>query len=478
MKHRAIILCSCFCLTLASVLLFSCRKDPKFITDESAKLRFSTDTVMFDTVFTTIGSSTRKLMVYNPHDESIKISKIALEGGSASQYMINIDGEDKTSVYDKVIDSKDSIFIFVKVRINPDDSNAPFFVEDAITFETNGNHQDVKLLACGQNANYILPDVFGENFNYRRVEGVWTNERPYVIYDYAVVDSATTLVIEEGCRLYFHKNARLWVYEGTLHVNGTPENKVTFQSDRLEEYFRNLPGQWDGVILYNAVGCTIQNAEIRNAISGVQCDGFGNAEAPTVQIVNTKIENMSVGGIAGNGTIIAGANILIDKCYEYAMALCGGIFNFQHVTIGNLISTSDKPSVMLQNYFTQYELSGDDIIEHKIPVTPTLISFENSIVWGSAKEEISTKYIEGYDFDWSFDHCWLRTERDLNGQSFTTCWANEDPLFIDWEAYDYKLDTLSPALDKGKSLPNIQVDIENSPRSSENPDLGAYEMPY
>ncbi|MDR0363959.1 MAG: hypothetical protein LBH92_02940 [Bacteroidales bacterium] len=480
MKYRKTILFFCFWATLVTVIFTSsCRKDPAFNTDGGVKLAFSTDTVLFDTVFTTIGSSTRKLMVYNPYDEAVKISKIALAGGSSSPYMINIDGEYSTAIYDKAIEPKDSIYIFVKVRINPDDSNNPFFVQDSIIFNTNNNYQDVKLVACGQNANYILPDVFGQSFNYRRVEGVWTSERPYVIYDYAVIDSATTLVIEEGCQLYFHKNARLWVYEGTLHVNGTPENKIVFQSDRREQEFKNLPGQWDGILITNALNCFIQNAEIRNAISGIQCDGFvASSEAPTLQIINTKIENMSTGGIAGNGTYIVGANILIDKCYEYAMALCGGIFGFQHVTIANFVSTAEKPSMILQNYFEQYEGFGETIIVHKIPVAPTLISFENSIAWGKTKEEIVTKYLEGYDFNWSFDHSLLQTQRNLNESNFITCWANEDPLFVNWEEYDYKLDTLSPALDRGKPLPNIQTDINGFLRNPQHPDLGAYEMTY
>ena len=47
------------------------------------KLEFSLDTLRFDTVFTERGSATRILKVYNPNDESVRISRIALERGEA-----------------------------------------------------------------------------------------------------------------------------------------------------------------------------------------------------------------------------------------------------------------------------------------------------------------------------------------------------------------------------------------------------------
>ncbi len=45
------------------------------------------------------------------------------------------------------------------MNINPGDADLPFIVTDSIVFETNGNIQDVDLVAWGgQNANFILWD--------------------------------------------------------------------------------------------------------------------------------------------------------------------------------------------------------------------------------------------------------------------------------------------------------------------------------
>ena len=59
--------------------LSSCYKE-KLTTNPEDKLTFSTDTLSFDTVLTSISTVTRYFKVYNPHDLSIEISEIRLEG--------------------------------------------------------------------------------------------------------------------------------------------------------------------------------------------------------------------------------------------------------------------------------------------------------------------------------------------------------------------------------------------------------------
>ena len=68
----------------------------------------------------------------------------------------------------------------------------------------------------------------------------WENDKPHVIYGYAVVDPEQTLIINEGCNVYLHKNSGILVGNpfsdqsgGSIKVNGTLGNEVTFQGDRL-----------------------------------------------------------------------------------------------------------------------------------------------------------------------------------------------------------------------------------------------------
>src|SRR3989304_7063497 len=90
--------------------ILSCKKDA-IITDPSAKLEFSTDTVIFDTVFTTIGSTTHFLKVYNRNNKKIIISSIWLAGGNSSRFRMNVDGMPATYVTDIEIPKKDSLYI-------------------------------------------------------------------------------------------------------------------------------------------------------------------------------------------------------------------------------------------------------------------------------------------------------------------------------------------------------------------------------
>ena len=124
-------------LTIIMIVSFaSCKKDILYSNDDSLKLSFSSDTVTFDTVFTTIGSSTRQLMIYNNNNENLIINSVRLAGGASSQFSINLDGESGYDFSNVEIYAQDSLFLFVRVTINPNNDNNPFFVEDQLIFET------------------------------------------------------------------------------------------------------------------------------------------------------------------------------------------------------------------------------------------------------------------------------------------------------------------------------------------------------
>jgi hypothetical protein len=154
------------------------------------------------------------------------------------------------------------------------------------------------------------------------------------------------------------------------------------------------------------------------------------------------------------------------------MALSGGYFNFHHVTIGNYKSTDNKSSLAIANAFT------DPRTEIPITVDPTEISFVNSIIWGTIDEELKIGSAGTGKFSWKFDHCLLKTKKNTSDENyFSNCIINKDPKFVDYEKYNYKLDTLSPALKQG-IYREIATDIDGNPRNIEKPDLGAYQMPY
>jgi hypothetical protein len=243
---------------LSVILLFSaCKKEDDFIDDSSAKLSFSADSLLFDTVFTTLGSVTKQIKIYNTNNKSIRISSIKLGNGQNSMFRINIDGNPSYQLDNVEIAANDSMYIFVKLTINPNNQNNPLIVTDSIIFTTNGNIQDVNLVAWGQDAYYHVPNkkiIFSDGsflqYSFAGCNLPWPNDKPHVIYGYCVVDSDSTLIIQEGTKIHLAPNAVLWVLDqATLKVNGTLNNKVFFQGSRLDSYYKNLPGQWGKIWL-------------------------------------------------------------------------------------------------------------------------------------------------------------------------------------------------------------------------------------
>lgn len=463
-------------------LFIQCRKDPAITTDPAAILGFSNDSIIFDTVFTTVGSVTANLRVYNKNAERIRISDIYLAGGASSTYEINIDGEPAINVKDIEIDSGDSIFIFVRVTVNPNNINSPFVLEDSIMFLTNGNLQAVKLVAWGQNARYIVADTHIEGLpSYKIVAGenetvVWNKELPYVVYGYAVVDSTGLLRIEEGTQIHFHAQSGLWIYKGgCLKVNGTLQEPVVFQGDKLGYDYDEVPGQWDRIwINEGSTDNEIDHAIIKNGFIGIQAETLQEYMYNQLTLTNTVIKNMTGAGIFTRFYLISGFNNVIANCGQYTLALTmGGSYEFAHCTSANFWSESYRPTQSM--VFTNYILDEDD----NPIVFPFISRLGNSIFTGNMTDEFIFDFKEGYEYTWKFENCLLKTTYNTSDTShYMNCLVNEDPLFRDYQNNDYHIDTIiSPVI--GKGLPEISAnfpyDLDGVTRAG-SPDLGAYQF--
>lgn len=463
----------------------SCRKQTQFSDDNSLKVSFSYDTITFDTVFTTIGSSTRHLMIYNNNDENIKINSLRLEGGNQSQFAINVDGVSGYDFSDVEVYAKDSIYVFIRVTVNPNDQNNPFFIEDKLLLDVNGNKQSVTLTAYGQNAVYIVADQQISGFPKFKIiadslqEVHWTSEKPYVVYGYALINSYGTLVIEEGTQVHFHNGGGLWAYsEGQLRVEGTAANPVVFQGDRLEDYYNDEPGQWDRIWLMEAregYGHSINHAIIKNGFIGIQAQTFLKNNMAPLSIQNTKIDNHTGMGIYCNLYNVSASNFVISNCGIYAAALTGGgEYVFTQGTIANYWnkSTRTTPSLLFNNVY-QNPMDGYAYAYN------FFFEMNNCIVYGNREDEFSTDFYPGPDTTYTFNNTLIKTLRK-NGDTFVNfdaCLFNKDPKFVNKE-FDYHLDTLSPAIGLGNpyySIGALQYDLDGIDRGNK-PDAGAYQF--
>ena len=136
--------------TLVSLTLWSCQGDKLYL-GADARVAFSQDTVLFDTVFSTIGSASEAFRIVNDSPGRILLEDITLEDGEDSPFRINVDGLPGPSVGGLELDEGDSLYVFVEVTIDPqNDYDLPFIVKDRIRVTINGFSQYVQLLAWGQ----------------------------------------------------------------------------------------------------------------------------------------------------------------------------------------------------------------------------------------------------------------------------------------------------------------------------------------
>ncbi|WP_210489745.1 hypothetical protein [Rufibacter aurantiacus] len=440
-------------------------RDEEITADAGALLRLEADTVLFDTVFTEVGSVTRRLKVYNPNKNAVRISEIKVGGLATSPYQIFVNGRPGPQLQDVELRGEDSLLVLVQATINPNAQEQPFLVNDSLLFLTNGNQQKVKLVAYGQNATY-----YRHNYNTAPAE-VWSAAKAHVIYDSVTVPAGQTLTIQKGSQIHLHRNAKIKVL-GTLKVEGEPQKRVVFQQVRLEEQYRNAPGQWRGLEFHpSSQGNEINFAELKNAVTGLYLKAEGN-QVPQVTLRNSFLKNMLEIGVLSHGGEVRLENSIITNCAEYAVAgLGGGRYDIIFSTLANYANDFVRfgPSFTFQE---KYEVEGKLIREGSY-----VVNVVNSILWGRQEEELQFGNM-GSGSSRTIRNSFLKTQAYKTEFDKNANQLNVDPQFRDAPKFDFQIIKLSPANAAGTPVPGITVDYENKPRDAQKPDAGALEVDY
>ncbi len=481
--HKVKIISEIPALLILFFFIFSCNPE-KNIQPSEFNLRFSTDTIMFDTVFTGIGTTTRRFTVFNPNHGTVEVKSVRLGKIPNTNFFINVDGIQGPEVRNVRIRAKDSIYVFVEANIDP---NRDKMVEqDSIIFELETARAAVIIIAFGQ-------DVVLLNQTLLQTQTL-SNQKPYLVYNYAIVDKDHTVTVPEGVRFYFHYRSSL-IVNGTLRVEGTVDAPVIFRSDRLEPFYSDKPGQWGawitldngGIYLLGGIHFTtssrnnrIHYAIIENAIKGIQIDSVIGGSEPGLRITNTIIRHHNLAGIVAQTSSIEAHNLVIHNCGSYALALLlGGDYWFNHTTIANYtpFTSRSTPAVYINNYYTY---NGQ---AYAFPLVRCL--FSNSIIHGfysTSRAEVGFDLVSGPTIHYLFDHCILIPGNNIDTSDNThfrnIIVAKQGVGFKDIGKYNFDLDTLSAAKDCG--LPDYAVfaptDIKGRSRfSDQKPDIGAYE---
>lgn len=420
-----------YILLLAMVPWFSisCEKE-NYVAESEVKLQFSADTVAFDTLFTTIGSTTRYVKVYNRSGKDVVISSITLAGGTGSCFRLNVDGDTSLVARNVEILAGDSIFIFIQANLRADTTHAPFIVEDAVLFS---NGQRLPVSAWGRNAVFhrLKPS---DTTWYSVIDCAnWDHTRPHVIIGAAAVLDGSTLTLNAGEELYFANDAML-VFDtnARLVANGSADQPVLFTSLRHDGWYSFLPGQWQCLwFTGGSTGNVINHAVVENGTGGLRAyPGAG------FTVTNTVIRNMSDCALIGQGGSITADNVLVYDCLGSITVLQGGTYSFSHCTFADYwnYSSRQQESVILANYLA--DRNGNLVADH------LQADFTDCIVWGSRESEMLI----------------ASDGEHLDSVTLTRCWVkgvdSADPQFVDPSADDYRLQEGSPAAGKGYQFDN------------------------
>jgi len=462
----------------------ACNNDLNFSDNPNDRLSFSTDTVSFDTVFTAIGSSTRRLMVYNTGKKALNISSVRLANADKTGFHINIDGMGGKSEFSDVeIWAKDSLYVDIEVTVDPTHQDNPVLISDSILFLTNGVTQVVHLLAYGQDVVIWRGKIIEQ-------DTLIIKQKPFLIYDSLMVAPNVTLSVERGVTFYFYDKASLLV-KGNIKTNGTWNEPVVFRGHRSDNLLSDLPydlvpGQWGGIRLFpESFENEFNYAYIRNGAYGILADSsdVSNVSRLKVSLKNSILHNVSGNLISGINYQIRAENCQLSNAGGAIVELIGGDGRFIHCTMANYMSLSARnPAVLvLRNY---------KVFNKKIVVYPIIeATFLNCIIHGSraASGEVALyneddKVPIDAPFNHFFDHCLLGATGEDDENFVATLW-NEKPNFRylnddkDYK-YDFRLDSASVARNYGNKNVALECpfDITGKSRIKEKgPDLGCYE---
>lgn len=449
------------------------------------RLSFSCDTLRFDTVISEQGSSTLELLVYNRNKSAVLIDHVSLDNGDA--FRVNIDGEqDLERLRNIQINGGDSIFVFVRFsRKEPMGANTPVLVEDRLHFHL-ANHavQDVLIEAYGQDVTRIgHPGCGRTQFS----DCTFTGDNPYLIYDTVVVGG--TLTMEAGATLYMHNGACIFAL-GDVSAKGTANQPVVLRGDRLDRLFDSVPyryagGSWNGLYLQaeKPQNYVLEYVDILSGNIGLYAYSTCTGTLPSLRMDGCRIHNHTLYGLVLQHIDALVTNTEISNCASYCIYCDGGRHDFVHTTVASYFgaTTIRVQTVAKENAAAVYINN----LSKKEPQTVT--SFYNSIITGFlANQLVVATPLDRY-YPGTFAGNYLKTDTlampHAHGNAYrnktdtTAVFVNDFYRYKEYVYYNFRLDSLSPAIGIGDSIAALPYpyDRDGFSRAGIKPDAGCYQ---
>ena len=467
-----------FFLTLTGCREYNVSDDP------SLRLEFSTDTLSFDTVFTAQGSATAQVLVYNRNACAVLVDRVWMTNGTV--FKVNVDGEPALDRLTQLqINGGDSVFVFVRVEIDPTGATMPLLVTDQLHFHlTNGVSQQIELEAYGQDVTRIgRPGIGRVNAGALHL----TADKPYLIYDTLVVNG--TLTVDAGTRLYMHQGACLYALND-VQASGTQQAPVIIRGDRLDNLFDSVPylyagGSWNGIYLISeqAHSYALNYVDILSGNIGLYCYSPGTGSLSQLQMNGCRIHNHTLYGLVLLNTDATVTNTEISNCASYCVYCAGGTHTFVHSTIASYFNYT---SIRIQS--VAKEDAAAVYIDNLSKTAPqSVTSFYNSIITGFLKNQLVVATPLDRYYAGAFVGNYLKTDTlaiphaadNVYWQKTDTAnvFVNDFYKYKEYVYYDFRLDSLSPAIGIGDSIAALPypTDRNGVNRAGIKPDAGCYQ---
>jgi hypothetical protein len=456
-------------LILCCSLILSCKKE-SFITSPDALVTITADSLKYDTVFVSAGSTYQTFKIINENDQKLRLSSVRLMGGSSSAFKMNIDGTPGTQFNNIELEAKDSVYIFVQVNIDPTVNNLPFVIRDSIQISYNGTNHLVQLEAWGKNAHFFRNKKV-------TVNETWNNDLPYVILGSLVIDTGKSLTINKGCRIYIHADAPI-VVDGTLQLNGLKDtiDRIYFTGDRLDDPYKNFPASWPGIFFRGTSMNNIFNyAVIKNAYQAIAVQDPSLNANPKITLNECIIDNAFDAGIIALNSSITARNCLVSNCGKNVFLAQGGNYQFTHCTVATYSNRyiDHKDQVLWVSNFASV---------NNVVITAALNAvFRNCIFWGEnglVDDEVIVAKSGTSVFNVNFDHVLWKVQTTPTNITATQIINNQNPEFdsinVSMNYYNFRLKPSSPALNQGVNTA-VVTDLDGLSRPIGLPDLGCFE---
>ena len=479
-------------LPMLALLVVACSDYESFSDNPGFRLSFSADTIAFDTLVSTIPSSTKTLYVYNNNGDGMRISTIQLEGGFNSHFRVNVDGRFLAGGIwnDFEVLRHDSLVVRIEMTPPEAGSNEPLYFTDKLHFRLeNGAMQTVVLTGGSIDAYIQKRGMIIEK------DTTLLTDKPYVIYDSLVVKSDATLTLVEGTTLMFHDKATLHVY-GKLIVQGSIENPVVLRGDRMDhmfDYLRydNTPSRWEGIIIHRgSYGSELFQCDLHSSCFGIICEDTEqlnpDATKPSITLDCCILHNIGGDGLQLNNCVSSVTNTQISNTLGHTVNINGGIHTFIYCTVAQFYPfTANRGDAL-------HLVSSRDGSDYGLL---RKAHFINCVITGYSSDVIMGENIpRDGSCDLLFHHCFLNTPDEDDEEHFVGCIFDQDKkkdeeeklvrkdnfVLFDTENFIYDFTPKAESLIRSLANPAYEgipaFDRKGVSRlADEGPDAGCYE---